>query len=170
MSDEEKEWGYWNTIDAYRLYEGVFLQHGCLPPRDIHFLSHEEKHDWYHSVLTMADCDADFKRVLASLRADKNVGKEFRDKEAKDAAYHHVARDTFLYHWKKCGLPIHDSAYIEKRGRPPNTKYNTVLSLAQNYKKSAKSYEDFLAVAQKDFGYDIKTVRNKMPKKKYQQL
>lgn len=170
MSDE-KEWEYWNKLESFRLYEGVFLQQGTLPPKDMDILSYEARQDWYHNIVTMADFEAEFRQVLSSLRKDNTVGSEFRAcSENKKAAFHYVPKSIFLDHWKNCGFPLNKKMKTRGRGRPAQIDTNRLQQIAEKCAHKSDDYKTFVKLSYPEFGCTAKTIKNNFPEGRYAAL
>jgi len=161
---------YWAGLETFQLYQGMVLQHGNIPPRNLENLSYEEGFDWNDSIKIMADFEEDFQRMVASLRADKIVGMEFRSKTNREAAFAYIAKSTFLVHWKKCGFPVHKSFGEIKDSRHTKVDPDSLQELAAAMSAKDDYYDTFLRNAAKEFGCSESRVRQVFPALKYKSL
>ena len=170
MGDDVEVWEYWNSIDSFRMHQGMSLVKGFIPPRDVASLPYEESQEWHHCITTMAEYEKDFDRLLQSLRADLEYGVEFRALTNVDAAYHQIPKRVFITHWRKCGYTVHNKLKTEGSGRPRKAREEDIQSMALKYAASDRDYSIFIKDAAIKYRYEPHTVRNKVSKRQYQKF
>jgi hypothetical protein len=170
MGDDVEVWEYWNSIDSFKLHQGMSLVKGFIPPRDVASLPYEERHDWHHCITTMADYEKDFDRLLQSLRADLEYGAEFRALTNIDAAYHQIPKHVFITHWRKCGYQVHKNLKVQGQGRPEKVDKDEALKIAQEYAAKNADYSLLLKAIMTEYHCAESTARSAVTEKSYAQM
>jgi hypothetical protein len=165
---KESDWNWWNKRQTFNVYEGVMLQNGILPPRDITKLPDKQFSDVRFLIQEMSDSQI-FKYFTDSLCSDKVYGHEWRSKSSDfERAKSKIQKNLFLTHWNKCGFSSNKKFKIKKDGgRPSYASPKEMRDFADTCIRAGKSYEEFLCLAAAEYGYVKDSVRNSMPKKLY---
>jgi hypothetical protein len=184
MSDEEKEWGYWNGQPTLKVYQAIWLMYGYLPPKDsiiewkpesnVETVPSVDFSDAYLADMAeyLRPFDEHYIKFVSSLRSDPDEGARWREKDNGQIVEAYISRETFLKHWRKCGLPIHKKLQIEKqgKGRPKKVDIEALQHLAQECASRKKNYAEFIRAVTKEFGCSPSRAKELFPAKTYKQL
>ncbi|MCE3237654.1 MAG: hypothetical protein K0R24_635 [Gammaproteobacteria bacterium] len=101
--EKQRLWNHWNEKRSFLLFEGVWLERGCIPPKSFDESAKAEL--IRRSTELFMNEDNDYDLLYASLCTDKTHGKEWSGYGYENALDKRIERELFYKHWNDCKLP-----------------------------------------------------------------